>query len=49
MFEDLFLNHSIIVNDEELERYSKTWKRPKIYSNINNTKIINSRKNFVKI
>ena len=34
MFEDLFLNHSIIVNDEELERYSKTWKRPKIYSNI---------------
>lgn len=36
MFEDLFLNHSIIVNDEELERYSKTWKRPKIYSNINN-------------
>ena len=38
MFEDLFLNHSIIVNDEELERYSKTWKRPKIYSNINNKK-----------
>lgn len=36
MFEDLFLNHSIIVNDEELEYYSKTWKRPKIYSNINN-------------
>ncbi|WP_286233739.1 DEAD/DEAH box helicase family protein [Romboutsia ilealis] len=36
MFEDLFLNHSIIVNDEELERYSKTWKRPKIYSKINN-------------
>lgn len=38
MFEDLFLNHSIIVNDEELEYYSKTWKRPKIYSNINNKK-----------
>ena len=36
MFEDLFLNHSIIVNDEELEIYSKTWKKPKIYSNINN-------------
>ena len=38
MFEDLFLNHSIIVNDEELERYSKTWKRPKIYSNIDSKK-----------
>ena len=38
MFEDLFLNHSIIVNDEELERYSKTWKKPKIYSNINSKK-----------
>ena len=28
-FEDLFLNHSIIINDEELRRYSKQWKRPK--------------------
>ncbi|WP_207677534.1 DEAD/DEAH box helicase family protein [Paraclostridium bifermentans] len=34
MFEDLFYNESIIVNDQELERYSKTWKRPKVYSNI---------------
>ncbi|MGL5651945.1 MAG: DEAD/DEAH box helicase family protein [Paraclostridium sp.] len=34
MFEDLFYNESIIVNDQELETYSKTWKRPKIYSNI---------------
>ncbi|WP_242824083.1 DEAD/DEAH box helicase family protein [[Clostridium] dakarense] len=34
MFEDLFNNESIIVNDEELERYSKTWKKPKIYSSI---------------
>ncbi len=33
MFEDLFLNHSIIVNEKELEAYSKTWKRPKIYLN----------------
>lgn len=28
-FEDLFLNHSIIVNDEELRKYSKQWKKPK--------------------
>lgn len=34
MFEDLFYNESIIVNDQELERYSKTWKRPKVYSNV---------------
>lgn len=34
MFEDLFYNESIIVNDQELEAYSKTWKRPKVHSNI---------------
>lgn len=33
MFEDLFNNESIIVDDTELERYSKTWKKPKLYSN----------------
>jgi len=29
-FEDLFLNHSIIINDEELKRYSKAWKKPAV-------------------
>lgn len=29
-FEDLFLNHSIIIDDEELKRYSKTWKKPSV-------------------
>lgn len=29
-FEDLFYNHSIIINDEELKRYAKNWKRPSI-------------------
>ncbi len=29
-FEDLFYNHSIIINDEELKRYSKTWKKPAV-------------------
>ncbi len=29
-FEDLFYHHSIIINDEELKRYSKTWKKPAI-------------------
>ncbi len=30
-FEDLFLNKSIIVDDIELRRYSKQWKRPKVF------------------
>lgn len=29
-FEDLFENHSIIVDDEELRRYSKNWHRPAV-------------------
>ena len=29
-FEDLFLNHSIIIDDEELKRYSKVWKKPAV-------------------
>lgn len=29
-FEDLFYNHSIKIDDEELKRYSKSWKRPAI-------------------
>ena len=29
-FEDLFENHSIIIDDEELKRYSKTWKKPAV-------------------
>ncbi|MGL5415788.1 MAG: DEAD/DEAH box helicase family protein [Clostridium sp.] len=29
-FEELFLNQSIILNDEELKKYSKSWVKPKI-------------------
>ena len=29
-FEDLFYHHSIIVDDEELRRYSRGWKRPSV-------------------
>ena len=29
-FEDLFENHSIVINDEELKRYSKNWHRPAV-------------------
>ncbi|WP_291581609.1 DEAD/DEAH box helicase family protein [Clostridium sp. UBA6640] len=30
-FENLFNNYSIIVDDNELDRYSKKWKRPKLF------------------
>lgn len=29
-FEDLFFNHSILVDDEELKRYSKSWHKPAV-------------------
>ncbi|MGH4050187.1 MAG: DEAD/DEAH box helicase family protein [Clostridium sp.] len=34
VFEDLFLNHSIIIDDDEMRRYSSVWKRPKLFSAI---------------
>ena len=29
-FEDLFENHSIVIDDEELKRYSRNWHRPAV-------------------
>lgn len=29
-FEDLFFNHSVIIDDEELHRYSKNWHKPAV-------------------
>ncbi|MBU3101937.1 MULTISPECIES: DEAD/DEAH box helicase family protein [Clostridium] len=34
VFEDLFLNHSIIIDDDELRRYSSVWKRPKVFNTL---------------
>ncbi|OPX45946.1 NgoFVII restriction endonuclease [Ruminiclostridium hungatei] len=33
-FEDLFLNQSIIVDDNEMRKYSKRWKRPKLFEDL---------------
>ena len=33
-FEDLFENHSIVVDDEELKRYSKSWHRPAAFEDL---------------
>ncbi len=29
-FEELFYNHSIVINDEVLKQYSKEWKKPAV-------------------
>lgn len=34
VFEDLFLNHSIIIDEEEMRRYSESWIKPKVYKHI---------------
>ncbi|MCB2300280.1 DEAD/DEAH box helicase family protein [Clostridium tagluense] len=34
IFEDLFLNHSIIIDDDEMRRYSSVWKRAKIFNDL---------------
>jgi len=31
VFEDLFLNYSIIVDDNEMRRYSRSWRKPKFF------------------
>lgn len=33
-FEDLFFNHSIVIDDEELRRYSKNWHKPAVYKDL---------------
>jgi superfamily II DNA or RNA helicase/HKD family nuclease len=33
-FAELFLNYSIVVDDMELRRYSKGWKRPKLFEDL---------------
>lgn len=37
-FEDLFYNHSQIIDDEVLKGYSKNWKRPHLYKDLEKNK-----------
>lgn len=37
IFEELFNNHSIILDDYELKKYSSTWKRPRVFDHIEKT------------
>ena len=43
-FEDLFYNHSIIIDDDVMNNYSKSWVKPKIFKNMENT-LDNSEEN----
>lgn len=33
-FEDLFLNKSIVVDDNEMRKYSKNWRRPRLFEDL---------------
>ncbi|ABR34960.1 DEAD/DEAH box helicase family protein [Clostridium beijerinckii] len=37
-FENLFLNYSEIINDDVMKAYSKNWKRPQVYKDIEKAK-----------
>ncbi len=37
-FEDLFYNHSYEITDDVLKDYSKSWKKPKVQSDIEKEK-----------
>ncbi|WP_243124576.1 DEAD/DEAH box helicase family protein [Clostridium sp. AWRP] len=43
-FEDLFLNYSKIIDEEEMRKYSESWVRPKVYKHIDNNKSVSLEK-----
>lgn len=43
-FEDLFLNHSTIIDEEEMRKYSESWVRPKVYKHIDNNENVSLNK-----
>lgn len=49
-FEDLFFNHSTIVDEQEMRRYSQAWIRPKLYKQMNDEEDFcnNRESNFVE-
>ena len=44
-FEDLFENHSVVIDDEELKRYSKGWHRPAVAKDLERYDTFDSEKN----
>ncbi|OAA91080.1 DEAD/DEAH box helicase family protein [Clostridium ljungdahlii] len=43
-FEDLFLNHFTIIDEEEMRKYSESWVRPKVYKHIDNNENVSLKK-----
>lgn len=50
-FEDLFLNHSTIIDEEEMRKYSESWVRPKVYKHIDNNEnaSLNKDNNLIEL
>ena len=48
-FEDLFVNHSIIIDDKELKRYSQNWHRPAVAKDLDRYDFTESETNDTKI
>ena len=47
-FEDLFVNHSIIIDDKELKRYSQNWHRPAVAKDLDRYDFTESETNDTK-
>lgn len=48
-FEDLFVNHSIIIDDKELKRYSQNWHRPAVAKDLDRYDFTELETNDTKI
>ena len=48
-FEDLFENHSIVVDDKELKRYSKNWHRPAISKDLDKYDVSETESDDTKV
>lgn len=48
-FEDLFENHSIAIDDEELKRYSKNWHRPAVSKDLDKYDVLETESDDTKV
>lgn len=48
-FEDLFENHSIVIDDEELKRYSKNWHRPAVSKDLDKYDVLETESDDTKV
>ena len=48
-FEDLFENHSIVIDDEELKRYSRNWRRPAVAKDLDKYEVMEQESEDTKV